>query len=227
MIRLVGLSATLPNYLDVAEFLRVNPKTGLFFFDSRFRPVPLIQTFIGAKSMNKMQVLRDMDEICFERVKSHVQRNNQCLVFVHTRHGTLKTATYLKDEAIKAGLINLFATPVDIYQKKIIESARNKQLQTLIFDGFAIHHAGLLRHDRNLVEKMFKEGVIKVLVCTSTLAWGVNLPCHAVIIKGTEMYDPQKGGFVDLDFLDVIQIFGRAGRPQFDNLGKFFLNWSG
>ena len=47
MIRILGLSATLPNYLDVARFLHVNPQTGLFFFDGRFRPVPLAQTFIG------------------------------------------------------------------------------------------------------------------------------------------------------------------------------------
>ena len=47
MIRIVGLSATLPNYLDVARFLHVNFKKGLFFFDGRFRPVPLAQTFIG------------------------------------------------------------------------------------------------------------------------------------------------------------------------------------
>ena len=47
MIRIIGLSATLPNYLDVARFLNVNPASGLFFFDGRFRPVPLQQTFIG------------------------------------------------------------------------------------------------------------------------------------------------------------------------------------
>ena len=47
MIRIVGLSATLPNYIDVARFLNVNPYSGLFFFDGRFRPVPLAQTFIG------------------------------------------------------------------------------------------------------------------------------------------------------------------------------------
>ena len=50
-------------------------------------------------------------------------------------------------------------------------------------DGFGIHHAGMLRQDRNLVEKYFGEGHVKVLVCTATLAWGVNLPAHAVIIK--------------------------------------------
>ncbi len=51
-------------------------------------------------------------------------------------------------------------------------------------------------------------------MCTSTLAWGVNLPAHTVIIKGTQVYNPERGGFVDLGMLDVGQIFGRAGRPQ-------------
>lgn len=54
MIRILGLSATLPNYLDVAAFLHVNPYIGLFFFDSRFRPVPLGQTFVGIKTTNKV-----------------------------------------------------------------------------------------------------------------------------------------------------------------------------
>lgn len=58
MIRILGLSATLPNYLDVATFLHVNPYIGLFFFDSRFRPVPLGQTFVGVKTTNKVTSLR-------------------------------------------------------------------------------------------------------------------------------------------------------------------------
>ena len=63
-----------------------------------------------------------------------------------------------------------------------------------MFDyGFSIHNAGLLRKDRNLVEKLFLDGHIKVLVSTATLAWGVNLPAYAVIIKGTKMYDSQSG----------------------------------
>ncbi|GFQ96765.1 activating signal cointegrator 1 complex subunit 3 [Trichonephila clavata] len=78
----------------------------------------------------------------------------------------------------------------------------------------------MLRSDRNLVERYFREGLVKVLVCTSTLAWGVNLPARAVIIKGTELYDSKRGAFVDLNFLDVMQIFGRAGRPQFDKKGE-------
>ena len=61
--------------------------------------------------------------------------------------------------------------------------SRNKQLKELFPDGFGIHHAGMLRQDRNLVERYFEAGHIKCLVCTATLAWGVNLPAHAVIIK--------------------------------------------
>ena len=81
----------------------------------------------------------------------------------------------------------------------------------------------MLRNDRSLTERMFECGVIRVLCCTATLAWGVNLPAHTVIIKGTEIYDPERGGFVDLSILDVLQIFGRAGRPQFDNCGHAVL----
>ena len=58
-------------------------------------------------------------------------------------------------------------------------------------------------------------------MCTATLAWGVNLPAHGVIIKGTEIYDAKRGSFVDVGILDVLQIFGRAGRPQFDTSGIY------
>ena len=59
----------------------------------------------------------------------------------------------------------------------------NKDLQELIPFGLGFHNAGLLRKDRTIVEKLFKNRTIKVLVSTSTLAWGVNLPAYSVIIK--------------------------------------------
>jgi activating signal cointegrator complex subunit 3 len=55
---------------------------------------------------------------------------------------------------------------------------------------------------------------------SNEIAWGINLPAHTVVIKGTEIYNPEKGGNVDLSILDVQQIFGRAGRPQFDTFGE-------
>ncbi|THG01808.1 hypothetical protein TEA_006154 [Camellia sinensis var. sinensis] len=98
--------------------------------------------------------------------------------------------------------------------------SRNKQLVQLFEHGIGIHHAGMLRADRGLTERLFSDGLLKVLVCTATLAWGVNLPAHTVVIKGTQLYDPKAGGWRDLGMLDVMQIFGRAGRPQFDKSGE-------
>lgn len=92
--------------------------------------------------------------------------------------------------------------------RKMVEKSKNKEMKELFFSGFGIHHAGMLRADRTLTERLFVQGQIKVLCCTATLAWGVNLPAHTVIIKGTQLYDPKQGRFVELGMLDVMQIFG-------------------
>ncbi|XP_053317304.1 activating signal cointegrator 1 complex subunit 3 [Spea bombifrons] len=223
MIRILGLSATLPNYLDVASFLHVNPYIGLFYFDARFRPVPLGQTFIGIKSTNKTQQLHDTEEVCYENVLKEIKAGRQVMVFVHARNSTVRTAMALRELAKNNGHISYFLPNQgsDYGQaEKQVQRSRNKQLRELFPDGFSIHHAGMLRQDRSLVENLFSQGHIKVLVCTATLAWGVNLPAHAVIIKGTQIYDAKRGAFVDLGILDVMQIFGRAGRPQFDKFGE-------
>ncbi|KAG9493297.1 hypothetical protein GDO78_001283 [Eleutherodactylus coqui] len=227
MIRILGLSATLPNYLDVAKFLHVSPYIGLFYFDGRFRPVPLGQTFIGIKSTNKAskntQQLHDMEETCYENVLKEIRAGRQVMVFVHARNSTVRTAMALRELAKNNGHILYFLPNQGSdygHAEKQVQRSRNKQLRELFPDGFSIHHAGMLRQDRSLVENLFSQGHIKVLVCTATLAWGVNLPAHAVIIKGTQIYDAKRGSFVDLGILDVMQIFGRAGRPQFDKFGE-------
>lgn len=223
MIRIIGLSATVPNYLDVAQFLCVNPYKGLFYFDGRFRPVPLGQTFIGVKTNSPLQQMTDMDELCYKKVFETVSQGHQVMVFVHARNATVRTAMVLRDQAQQKSQLHIFQSEQTVQYfaaQKQMNKSRNKQLQELFGYGFAIHHAGMLRTDRNLVERLFHDGIIKVLVCTSTLAWGVNLPAHAVIIRGTEIYDSKHGQFVDLDILDVMQIFGRAGRPQFDKYGE-------
>ncbi|KAM9797925.1 activating signal cointegrator 1 complex subunit 3 [Neosynchiropus ocellatus] len=223
MIRILGLSATLPNYLDVASFLHVNPYIGLFYFDGRFRPVPLGQTFVGIKTTNKIQQLHDMEEVCYNKVLEQVKAGHQVMVFVHARNSTVRTAMSLIEMAKNHGDSSFFQPEqgADYGQcEKQIHRSRNKQMREMFPEGFGIHHAGMLRSDRNLMESMFSKGYLKVLVCTATLAWGVNLPAHAVIIKGTQIYDAKRGALVDLGILDVMQIFGRAGRPQFDKFGE-------
>jgi activating signal cointegrator complex subunit 3 len=89
---------------------------------------------------------------------------------------------------------------------------------TLAF-GIALHHAGLNEKDRKLVEELFVNSKVQILIATSTLAWGVNFPAHLVIVKGTEFYDGKTKRYVDFPITDVLQMMGRAGRPQFDDQG--------
>lgn len=108
------------------------------------------------------------------------------MVFVHTRNGTIRTATILSELAMKANQLHVFQPdqhPRYTLAKKSIGRLKNKRIAELFSNGFSCHHAGMLRADRNIVENFFSEGLIKVLVCTSTLAWGVNLPAHAVVIR--------------------------------------------
>jgi ATP-dependent DNA helicase HFM1/MER3 len=79
----------------------------------------------------------------------------------------------------------------------------------------AWHHAGLSFADRNAVEQGFINGDINVICCTSTLAVGVNLPCHMVIIKNTVTYAAGEG-IKEYSDLEIMQMLGRAGRPQYD-----------
>lgn len=229
-VRIVGLSATLPNYRDVAEFLQV-PSKGLFFFGPEHRPVPLQQQFIGTTTNTKDRWLKEkhMNEICYDVVLDSLRRGYQVMVFVHSRKGTGETASALAELAQENGeLEKHFVTKGkegsngdahSRYSERVAKS-RNREVSLHFPNGLGIHHAGMLRGDRKLSEQMFNDGAIKVLCCTATLAWGVNLPAHTVIIKGTEVYNPEKGSMMDLSILDVQQIFGRAGRPQFDSSGE-------
>ena len=106
-VRLVGLSATLPNYKDVAKFLRVDPAVGLFHFDASVRPCPLKQQFIGVTEKRAIMRHQVMNEVCYEKVLEHAG-TDQVLVFVHSRKETAKTAKAMRDMALDQGTITSF-----------------------------------------------------------------------------------------------------------------------
>lgn len=221
-VRLVGLSATLPNYQDVATFLRVDENKGLFYFDSSYRPCALQQQFIGITEKKAIKRYQVMNEVCYEKLLEQAGKN-QTLVFVHSRKETAKTAKFVRDMSVEKETITQFVRPDAATREILQEEANNVKdpnLKDLLPFGFGIHHAGMAREDRALVEELFADGHIQVLVCTATLAWGVNLPAHTVIIKGTQIYNPEKGRWVELSPQDVLQMLGRAGRPQYDTFGE-------
>ncbi|EGW35791.1 uncharacterized protein SPAPADRAFT_131497 [Spathaspora passalidarum NRRL Y-27907] len=218
-VRLVGLSATLPNYADVAKFIQV-PEEGLFYFDASFRPCPLQQEFVGIKERSAIKKLNAMNEACFDRTLNSLERGHQLIIFVHSRKETYTTAKYLMDKMASSEVNMVDTLGVKEILKQEGESMSNKHLKEIIPNGFGIHHAGLSRNDRNVVEDLFASGHLRVLVSTATLAWGVNLPAHTVIIKGTETYSPEIGTWVQLSPQDILQMLGRAGRPRYDKNGE-------
>lgn len=219
MVRIIGLSATLPNFKDVATFLRVKEEH-VFAFPNSYRPVPLEQTYIGISVKKPFKRFQLMNQICYEKVMA--QMPEQVLVFVHSRKETAKTARTLRDMAMEASEITKIMPQSEGVQEILRSQADmsyNADLKELLPYGIGIHHAGMKREDRQAVEDLFFGGHLRMIVSTATLAWGVNLPAHAVIIKGTQIYNPEKGRWCELSHLDVMQMLGRAGRPQFDSKG--------
>ncbi|KAL8747921.1 MAG: hypothetical protein Q9190_000245 [Brigantiaea leucoxantha] len=227
LIRIVGLSATLPNFIDVADFLKVNRMAGLFYFDASFRPVPLEQHFIGVKGKpGTRQSRENIDQTSFEKARDMLEQGHQVMLFVHSRKDTVVTARNFLKMATETGCLDLFSCHEgEGYSSamKELKQTKSRELRELVPQGLGTHHAGMPRSDRNRIESLFARGLISVLCCTATLAWGVNLPAAAVVIKGTQLYSAQEGKFVDLGILDVLQIFGRAGRPQFQASGIGFI----
>ncbi|CAL4954921.1 unnamed protein product [Urochloa decumbens] len=220
-IRLVGLSATLPNYDDVALFLRVRNES-IFHFDNSYRPCPLAQQYIGITVRKPLQRFQLMNAICYEKVMAAAGKH-QVLIFVHSRKETAKTAKMIRDTTLANDTVSRFLKNESASQEILgthAELVKNNDLKDLLPYGFAIHHAGMARVDRELVEILFADKHIQVLVSTATLAWGVNLPAHTVIIKGTQIYNLEKGAWTELSPLDIMQMLGRAGRPQYDTHGE-------
>ncbi|THV03589.1 P-loop containing nucleoside triphosphate hydrolase protein [Dendrothele bispora CBS 962.96] len=179
------------------------------------------QQFIGITEKKAIKCYQVMNEVCYEKVLDQAAGKNQTLIFVHSRKETAQTTKFLRDMAMEKETITQFVRADGATCEILQEEAGNVKdpnLPDLLPFGFAIHHAGMSREDRGLVEELFADGAVQVLVCTATLAWGVNLPAHTVIIKGTQIYNPEKGRWVELSSQDVLQMLGRAGRPQYDML---------
>lgn len=85
----------------------------------------------------------------------------------------------------------------------------------------AAHHAGLPRAQRERVEAAFRAGELDAIVCTPTLAVGVNMPCRKAILHDLQRFE--RGEWVDLDVNEVWQIAGRAGRRGLDAAGEVVL----
>lgn len=214
-IRIVGLSTALANAGDLADWLGIKD-VGLFNFKHSVRPVPLeihIDAFAGKFYCPRMQ---SMNKPTYQAIRTHSPKK-PVIVFVSSRRQTRLTAQDLISLCANDDNPRMFLHMPEHEMEMIATQIKDSALKDSLQFGIGLHHAGLVESDRKVVEELFVNNKIQVLVATSTLAWGVNTPAHLVVVKGTEFFDAGVKGYVDFPITDVLQMVGRAGRPQFDN----------
>nr|pir HFM1 protein - yeast (Saccharomyces cerevisiae) [Saccharomyces cerevisiae]CAA64136.1 HFM1 [Saccharomyces cerevisiae]CAA96971.1 HFM1 [Saccharomyces cerevisiae] len=208
-IRFVALSATVPNIEDLALWLKTNNElpANILSFDESYRQVQLTKFVYGYSFNCKNDFQKDAiyNSKLIEIIEKHAD-NRPVLIFCPTRASTISTAKFLLNN-------HIFSKS----KKRCNHNPSDKILNECMQQGIAFHHAGISLEDRTAVEKEFLAGSINILCSTSTLAVGVNLPAYLVIIKGTKSWNSSE--IQEYSDLDVLQMIGRAGRPQFETHG--------
>jgi ATP-dependent DNA helicase HFM1/MER3 len=210
-LRIIALSATVPNIKDISKWLgngSIDRNIKTFVFNDSYRAVNLKKTVYGYKtagSNNPFQMEGYYNSKLSEVIRLH-SKNKPVLIFCPTRNSTTTTAKFLTQDnhTLQNNKLNL-------------PSGISRDISELIENGIAYHHAGLSQVERKFIEDSFISGRIKILCSTSTLAVGVNLPAYLVIIKGTKVWNNEC--IKEYSELDLMQMMGRAGRPQFETEG--------
>lgn len=219
-LRIVACSATIPNAADVGAWLGA-PRHAVRVFGNELRPVPLQTKVLGySAAKNDYMFERRLDEHVFSAVVSNYNRR-PALVFVTSRKGASDCAAKLVAQAGTPGGSRQHPFVFSPEQLGRLQAAsgraKNRALQQVMLCGVGFHSAALEQEDRMLVEDTFRNRDITVVCATTTLAVGVNLPAHLVVIKGTRMYDD--GEYHEMSRSSILQMMGRAGRPQYDSVG--------
>ncbi|GIY50588.1 activating signal cointegrator 1 complex subunit 3 [Caerostris extrusa] len=216
-LRVVGLSTALANASDISHWLGIKD-VGLYNFRSCVRPVQLEIHVSGHHGKHYCPRMALMNKPTYQAIQTH-SPDKPALVFVSSRRQTRLTAIDLIAYLVAESKHRQWLHMEEVEMRSIVDLIRDQNLKFTIEFGIGIHHAGLHERDRKIVEELFLHQKIQVLIATATLAWGINLPAHLVVIKGTEYFDGKIQRYVDFPITDVMQMAGRAGRPQFDTEG--------
>jgi superfamily II DNA/RNA helicase len=209
-IRLLLLSATVGNSLEFLQWLERCHQRKLELVESKERKIPLTYVWVPDQFLTEQVVLMAKGD--------GLTRKMPALLFCFNRDECWSVAEQLK------GLPLVHET-----QKSILHDEINKldwtqgvgpKMKQMLHRGVGVHHAGLLPKYRRVVEELFNRKLLAVVICTETLASGINLPARSVILSSLVKGPPQKQKLIDAS--SAQQIFGRAGRPQFDDRGYVY-----
>ncbi len=222
--QLIALSATIGNADDIAKWL------GGELIESDYRPVLLEKGIVlndRAYFEDREEALGGSNKIPEIRVaEDTVERRKQLLIFYSTKRNTEAGAEklapvmekFLSAEE-KAKLMEVSAKVLSALSKPTLQC---EKLAKAVERGVAFHHGGLVNVQRHAVEEAFKSGALKAVCSTTTLGIGVNLPAHTVLVRDTTRYSEGEGA-AKMSINEVTQLFGRAGRPKYDKIGRALL----
>jgi len=237
-IQLIALSATIANSQALTDWINsVHGKTELVFTD--FRPVPLRHYFYSPTSPHELPSLfapggklngkiqtedktkknRQKPRLSVAQLITVLNRKNM-LPAIYFAFSRKKCDTFM-EMCSGLNLLSEFEKQrlVQIIDEYIVDNpylAKNKHLEYL-YSGVAAHHAGLLPAWKGLVEKLFQQGLIKVVFATETLAAGINMPARTTIISSISKRSDE--GHRTLNANEFLQMSGRAGRRGMDEVG--------
>ena len=224
-LRIIALSATLPNSLEIARWLNAR------LIESPWRPVPLREGVF----FNNVVIFNDGMTKGIENISGietvnlaidTIKDKGQVMVFLNTRKNTESFAQ--KAHGSMEGLLSRSdKEDLEKLSEEIIKTTSEptrlcKKLSEFIKKGIAFHHAGINPQQRRIVERAFRENKIKLIAATTTLAMGLNLPSRRVIIKDWWRYQ-RSSGMEPIPVIEIKQMSGRAGRPQYDEYGESIL----
>ena len=223
-VQLLVLSATIKNVDEVAEWLNA------FSVTTEWRPVTLregviLRDEILFKDGGALKIENSTKNSLLNLAVYTVRSGSQALAFAGTRRNSISLA-----KKISAKIKPLLSKPMKRSLKQLSEqilatgerTRLGEQLAEIVSGGAAFHHAGLSGGHRKIVEDSFREGRIKVLAATPTLAFGMNLPARTVMISEYRRYESGYG-YYPIPVLEYKQMAGRAGRPRYDKFGDSIL----
>jgi len=223
-IQVLALSATIGNVEEIGEWLKAD------YVTTEWRPVVLkegvlLHDEIQFKNGEAMKIERETKNMAINLALNTVKTGGQALIFASTRKNAV---TIARKAAAKIGeaLSKSMKRALEREAERILASGEKTRISELLAElvkcGVAFHHAGLGSEHRKIIEDSFRQGKIKVLTATPTLAFGVNLPARAVIIQDYRRYEPGYG-YYPISVLEYKQMSGRAGRPRYDKIGEAIL----
>lgn len=210
-VRTLLLSATVGNSREFVYWLSRNFKRKLELVESDERKVPLTFHWVG-------------DQLLTEHLEamasgSDGERTVPALIFCFNREECWTVAEQIKGRKV-VGAEQQKALDARLKNYDLSQGAGPKLRQCLL-RGVGVHHAGVLPKYRRIVEDLFQEKLLSIAVCTETLAAGINLPARSVVLPTIMKGPPDKKRIIDAS--TAHQIFGRAGRPQYDDQGHVFV----